>query len=66
MIHFKMKKKTRLGMNQLQVRPIKDSIRLFLGSSLIHNHLGKNAKEQRVHFLKEVLDLKFLESDLLS
>lgn len=66
MIHFKMKKKTRLGMNQLQVRPIKDSIRLFLGSSLIHNNLGKNAKEQRVHFLKEVLDLKFLESDLLS
>lgn len=66
MIHFKMKKKTRLEMNQLQVRPVKDSIRFFLGSSLIHNQLGKNSKEQRVHFLKEVLDVKFLESDLLS
>lgn len=61
-----MKKKGRLEMNQIQGRLVKDSIKFFLGSSLIQTQIGKKSKESRVLFLKDVLDIKFLESDLLS
>ncbi len=66
MIHSRMKKKGRLEMSQTQGRLVKDSIKFFLGSSLVQTQIGKKSKEARAHFLKDVLDIKFLESDILS